>query len=448
MSPRVRYRRANPIQYQPLNTQPSESLRLSTSSSNCSTSRSTAAFIFPSTTTSASHITSSVSTIEATLTTKKLLARSTDTFHTLVSTSNSGSPSIQSTAIKTGQLDPNNLPPASDPAFARRKEYWRTSYDRGTRLWKQLQQALATIPANNQCPNLQPTWQIQRVTDTQFTVKHGALCTDGGLFHILDRHDERDNPICADTGYHLYQQTTQERMPQNLENVFNAFNWYSAESNIIVAASNRLRIDPEDFSYKPGSKRPLGTPDIPISEWPRAPNSWADIAFASWNHVCSEAGTLPSDLLYVAQTEVVNQATWEVVWDAWEFDHRSEPDDEYAVLDYTEKDPDFYALLGSPNGVGVTRMLTKYANQFATRRDRRNPERITELKTVSNIFFQLATQELEADIVYGLYDDPPPPNFRGAQGPAVQARPFSIPPFSSRRPYPWETTTRGTHTRL
>ncbi|KAJ5183586.1 hypothetical protein N7492_001202 [Penicillium capsulatum] len=98
-----------------------------------------------------------------------------------------------------------------------------------------------------------------------------------------------------------------------------------------------------------------------------AKNSWSDITWALWCAKCSDEQQSPSGLQWVGRHNVINSDTLQIIYEMRRDvrpsgilnEHDPEP---YLIYTLTERNPDFYALLASPNGNGVFYLLKDHLN--------------------------------------------------------------------------------------
>ena len=326
-------------------------------------------------------------------------------------------------------FDPHNLPPASKVTTWAQNEEWRESYTRGVGLWETLQNAMRDLPSED-CPILQPPdWTVENHTAVElFTDWARPECKSDDVLGLLDaKYNSPPSPpltekICSNS-FDRFRQETRKGLPVG-KDPFLFENWYSSASGTIIAACNYARYESTGYQTSP--------------TWFRSPYNWTQVAFATWSYVCSVRRQLLSVLRFIVQNAVNNEATQQtalsVCNDRQEdgvFDHygKDEDGDDWEVLRYdlefTYEDAHFYALLGTPNGVGAPRLLSTFANAFATRGDLSNPDQITKVKTVGKI-------KVNADVfnhndIYNLAvtfildDIDAPVGFKASNSPAVPA---------------------------
>lgn len=328
---------------------------------------------------------------------------------------------------RPGPVDPNNLPPSSSPEFEDESEEWRANYTRGVDLWKTLQHSLQH-PPDIRCPEPLQHWQTKLSTSDQFTKVFAKQCSENGLLNYLDSTYNTGasgvERICSDF-FSRFWQTSNYGLPKNLpEDVSERFdfdNWYSPFARAIIAFDNVGRIDPKT--------------GVPASQWYRAPNSWADVAFASWYEVSKDIGWSTSYLKFIAQTIVYNEPTVKIAEEIYADDDRGPAEDEdeseggdkrrTAILEYQPTDSDFYALLSTPNGYGTAAILTKYASLFATR-DENPPYSVTHVKTIEKITMAFEEDGPGVELGFTLIDVAPPAGF--VAPPTITPLPKSEPP--------------------
>ena len=224
-----------------------------------------------------------------------------------------------------GDVNPNSLPTANDQMFIARSRAWRTCYERGLALWQALRDATTRIQPL-QCPTISPSWDLRSFSSQSFT--WAASCAPDGIFTQLDNtYNVGPLPsgverICSDN-YFSYLQSSQEGLPEAAINYFWYQGGYSALSRTIVTTMRRNAINANDIQTRNRASRgPINNPDELLNnimdspsgsssdgfsdssssgssssdssssgsaaeqqssspdEWYKAPNDWADMAFA------------------------------------------------------------------------------------------------------------------------------------------------------------------------
>ena len=308
-------------------------------------------------------------------------------------------------------IDPQNPLPVSDTAFNIYDQEWKSSYERGVKIWRQLQDAQRTL-REDECPSLQPMWDLLRSRGSNFEEAFYRQCADGGLLNNLDQDmaqskRPRGNQICISAGYEYCTLQTNRGVPDYLSNNFYYSNWFSPGSRIIVASNNVGRISPQAFFHKPGVEAPKYY-SMAIQDWLKAPHRWSEAVFGIWSDVCRRARKPLSALEYVAQVDIINQATNQAIYEIIRTDPRARLGDRYVQREYGTSDPDFYALVGSPNGYGVAELLAKFAASFATSD---GTTEVVKVKTIKAVNFVLEWSDNlmpNLDIAFGLEDIDPP----------------------------------------
>lgn len=268
-----------------------------------------------------------------------------------------------------------------------------------------MQDALTHLP-DGQCADL-GDWRSRRVLNPSFPRRFEEECGERRILGILEKEGNTDilpsplEPICSNKYDHFYL-TTKQGLPPGAGEEFRYNNWFSSVARTIVAENNLGRVDP-------------GT-GVPPSNWPKAPHRWSEVAFAIWINVCGRQKVSPSMLKYIAQMGISNQLTEEVITDIHKNDKQKDgPDPNLYHREFRSNDPNFYALLGSPHGVGPASLLTQYANTFAARKDPDDPMKVTSVKNIDSVTLAMVPLGidllwLDCDLAFTLEDvDPPPP---------------------------------------
>ena len=286
-------------------------------------------------------------------------------------------------------INPNAPYAADDPIFRDFSANWKTCYGRGIRLWQELHQALRDL-RTDACPNLQPTWSPVK-EDHLFTLDMVGLCNEkfNGVFYRIDKTldpvlvaGSGVSPICTDDGYELITWHTQKAAHGRLYKGFRYTNWFSVASRIIVASVNVGRVHAQDNSNKATGSSSTAVGESPTS-WVEAPNRWAEVVFATWSDFCRRKGVPVSVLKFIARQHTWNQPAVDLVWEFMK--PRVERQGKIPVsfdATFDNTSPWFYALLGTPNGVGGASMLTRYAGHFA---GRDNQGKVDTLKTIGSV---------------------------------------------------------------
>ena len=306
-------------------------------------------------------------------------------------------------------IDPDSPLLSNNKAFESYNDVWKTSYEKGIRLWRELQDALHAL-RSDAWPNLEETWTRQRSYHS-FTYVFREQCSENQLLAILDETYNRRRPyfsdnICVKTNYEYSTLFTRRGLPADFKDEFYYSNWFSTKSRIIAAAANHGRINPNRWPYNPHAPSAAGSA-IPTSEWLIAPHRWSEVVFAEWIDVCRRTSKDPAILKFVTQMNINNPVTREVVNEAVRLEPRAQPWSRHLYLDYDNHNPDFYALVGSPNGFGVAGLLMKFAGQFATRGSFGQVMKVKTIRTVGLSFKDNYPFAAEVNIAFVLEDVSP-----------------------------------------
>lgn len=327
----------------------------------------------------------------------------------------------QKRATSLFSVDPSNPPSSKDVSHFPRSQSFRQSYDRGVKYWKNLQNAI-TAPKSLQCPNLN-SWTNEREIRNLFRSMFKEECRGDGMLGMLDKTENRARPsgswqnICDDvwtdtsTGtskktYEHYEQKTREGLENQaqLRPGFVYQNWFSGVSRTIVADHNYGRLDPGD-----------GTPP---EQWPKAPNDWAQVAFASWSTVCAQQKVPTAALSFVVAVVCENDATTAVGRELYNNDPRMDPKQDIMFLDYEPTEAEFYALLGVPTAGGAAKLITQFANAFAVRGNEDDRTQVTSVKSIRTVAMTWHHTMGYADTAAILEDTDPPNGFIDPKLPA------------------------------
>ena len=146
--------------------------------------------------------------------------------------------------------------------------------------------------------------------------------------------------------------------------------------------------------------------DAPIHY--RAPYRWHETIAKFWKDTCAAEDTSPSVLNNIAQLAIRNERTVAI---AKEISAR-EGIPSRVTWDFKPNNPNFYALLGTPNGQGISKLLGLYAGLLATR----SPLDFSpiEVKTIAKVkLWGEGGPGIELfDLVFVLEDSTSPPNMR------------------------------------
>lgn len=92
-----------------------------------------------------------------------------------------------------------------------------------------------------------------------------------------------------------------------------------------------------------------------------APNSWYEVVWSLWNEQCNEDDESPSNLRYIIRDGISNDVTSQILDEVAEGTNAKNAN---VVSHWYPGDDAFYALLQSPNGLGVTKILEKFPNNI------------------------------------------------------------------------------------
>ena len=164
------------------------------------------------------------------------------------------------------------------------------------------------------------------------------------------------------------------------------------------------------MTYEPLRRRPIR--EVQPVYWPRAPNSWSEVVFATWRDFCSQKRIHLSTLKYVGQIKMLSPATLDVMRGVWEETPEARNDAIYSSA-FTPIDMEFFVLLSSPDAIDVVKLLSSYPNAFATRGDPQNRDKVTKVKTIEQVklAYRPPTENDRGewgDLVFVLADVDPP----------------------------------------
>ena len=92
---------------------------------------------------------------------------------------------------------------------------------------------------------------------------------------------------------------------------------------------------------------------------------WSDVIFALWKQECEKAKLPPSSLKYIVRKHVINKITQDIVAHAYKTFKSGTPSFEAETwLPNGDTKDVFLALLGSPNGSGVARLLLEHVTEL------------------------------------------------------------------------------------
>lgn len=119
-------------------------------------------------------------------------------------------------------------------------------------------------------------------------------------------------------------------------------NIYAPKTGVIVATDNQ--------AYQNGQRL--------------APNSWYEVTWSLWNEQCNADNESPSNLRYIIQDTISNDVTSQILDGITKGTNAKGTNDagQPNISHWGPGDDAFYALLQSPNGLGVTKILEKFPN--------------------------------------------------------------------------------------
>lgn len=92
---------------------------------------------------------------------------------------------------------------------------------------------------------------------------------------------------------------------------------------------------------------------------------WSDVTFPIWKEYCEGDGIAPGDLEYIIEDTVINKDTTDII-------NQIIPASQRRHLDFskvfTRDNPDFYALLATPNAIGSAYICINYATSMRYKR--------------------------------------------------------------------------------
>lgn len=191
-----------------------------------------------------------------------------------------------------------------------------------------------------------------------------AQIKNGGL---LQKIDQADRPVKKLVGL-TYSSWKSEHSPAQSA----YWNGLSARASAII-------------NYWWDGYRITGTEPLQL-EW--APQSWADITVQEWLSMCASFHVSPTSLRYVVLFPVTSSETESVAKDIAEHERvwdTSSPEGGADLFTWTPNDENFYALLGTGQGIGAIELLYKYPETFARAPQMR--------KTIENVRFSATTTD-------------------------------------------------------
>ena len=272
---------------------------------------------------------------------------------------------------------------------------WNNFYAKGRTRWLALRDSLQSLSI----PHLADMngWNKRRLLSPKFTERYGMQCAPGGILTALDNAHLYEAKLCSNQYWHFVQ-TTREGLPPDEHEYFRYANWYSARSRAIIAADNVGRIDEYTARLR-----------------------WSEVVHLYWAITCWAEDKDMSELEFIPRLQVTNPFTWEVmdaIVPAGAIEAAA-AQNQPLEMDWSPADPDFYALLGTPQGKGPVSLLTQYAASFATR-DPAPPYTVRRVKTIRSIKAVITDRRTKdanhkdrilLDLAFTLEDVDPPPGF-------------------------------------
>lgn len=216
-----------------------------------------------------------------------------------------------------------------------------------------------------------------------FSQEFEQYCQTEGILGKIDQ--ERNQrlsdsflPMCTNDYIHFVL-TTKQGLPPGVSNEFKYDTWLSPRARTIATGHNTARINPQQFTPTPD----FAWSDLP-TDWPQAPTRWASVVSAQWAAGCILNNLPTSVLTYVAQLgkdDLLSQHIVDEIYVLNEIDD----DASAAILTLSPENPEFYALLGTSEGINVVEFLAKFADGLATRGNFINPGCITHVKTLDSV---------------------------------------------------------------
>lgn len=269
---------------------------------------------------------------------------------------------------------------------------WKRSYNRGKRKWELLQEALKNLAPDNAPADL-AKWDRTTIKAFQFEEFFWQLLLPGAMLPLLDGLEKAplgSSDVCAGDTYVFRALRTQEGLPTaykktNLHmRIFNYENWFSARARCIIAFYNEGRI----ARASPASTlSTTPTPGVVNTQTPStitnilysAPVRWADAIFVLWKQACAEERRSPSVLKFIVRALISNPETINTLDEI----QRNIPMSTHFLFESSQDD--FFAILGTPNGVGTADLLTRYVHSFGTKST--SDGRYEKVKTVGRAIF-------------------------------------------------------------
>ena len=321
------------------------------------------------------------------------------------------------------RVDPSNLPDSSDPMFEQYNKYFKQSYAKGTQVWTKLQLALLK-PEDLEVDSAYWADPVKPNEPCEDALK--PLCDSRGLLGLADQklnlktEGNVFSKICTAMDWSYDWASNRNGLPAGTIKSFDYQNCFSPDSRTIMALHNVGRIE---FS-KPVSSG--SSTDSGLAVY-KAPNRWWERVAGEWECRCATQ-KLESSLKYVARVDIYNPITLAVGADLYKFDTATVSDSERrsgggpqrrVQREYTPDNPEFYALLGTPNGYGTAMLLLSFAGTFATK-DAQG--KIIKVKNIASVMGQFGPDE-EQD-----WDKPRPAPYNPNKM-LVPENPLLVPPI-------------------
>ena len=280
--------------------------------------------------------------------------------------------------------DPDHLPDVNDKMFNGRSDGFKSAYVSGTKLWTEMKRSFATPTP---VPWLDWSgWSVQVNQTPSFSESFGAFLQPQYMLGALEQENQ-DAPSegfrnIESGDYKVYNLSTQEGLPDNVDWRFEYVNWFAPDARIILTESNFARIQWTELTDTAGARLDLETlkPRPDRYGWYKAPHRWAEAIATAWLVACRGDKVPTSALKYVARLAVANEPTIRLL-DEMTGTERTDP----GVLNWTPLNPYFYALLGTPNGQGIVKLLSQYVDLFSTKGDPHDPSKITRVKSIAEV---------------------------------------------------------------
>ena len=310
--------------------------------------------------------------------------------------------------------------------FKTRSVAWLGNYQKGIRLWRKLQDAHVSVQ-NNQCPNVYEAWQFAKLSGNgrNYQYKWSASCLQDGPLEIFDQLLEDEGiQNCDASGPQFFQfWTTRSRvgLPNDVRDYFEYSAWFNSQTHTIIDQNSLNLLLPERLQYTEAAHWPTGG-------YYKAPNSWTDIIYAIWRFICREQAVSVSSLSFIARININEPETHDTANDVYRHELSTSTlhltsSPAFLTYDYNSTDVDFFALLGTPLGEDVVRLLKNYAGAFAAREDEHDDESpVSKLKTVKTILLSFDLTYKTSSLSFVLENVDPPPGF--IQPPRMRPRPL------------------------